>query len=78
MAVEISELNELQSSYKAAVDEWVAIIREEEALASGADHSVAEVDAWEEAHDREEEARDKAKAAKRAYEDALREKFFHF
>jgi hypothetical protein len=78
MAVEISELNELQSNYKAAVDEWVAIIREEEALASGADHSVADVDAWEEAHDREDEARDKARAAKRAYEDALREKFFHF
>jgi hypothetical protein len=78
MAVEISELNELQSSYKAAVDEWVAIIREEEALASVADHSVAEVDAWEEAHDREDEARGRAKAAKRAYEDALREKFFHF
>ena len=78
MAVEISELDELQSSYKAAVDDWVAIIREEEVLASAADHSVAELDKWEEAHDREEDARNKAKAAKRAYEDALREKFFHF
>ncbi len=78
MAVEISELDELQSSYKTAVDEWIAIIRAEEALASAADHSVAEIDAWEEAHDREDEARHKAKAAKRAYEDALREKFFHF
>jgi hypothetical protein len=78
MAVEISELDELQSSYKTAVDDWVAVIREEEALASVADHSIAEVDVWEEAHNREEAARDKAKVAKRAYEDALRERFFHF
>jgi hypothetical protein len=78
MAVEISELDELQASYKAAVDEWVAIIREEEALASPADHSIAEIDEWENAADREDAAREKAKAAKQVYEDALREKFFHF
>ena len=78
MPVELSELDELQASYKAAVDDWVAIIREEEALASAADHSVAEIDEWENAADREDAARDKAKAAKQTYEDALREKFFHF
>lgn len=78
MAVEISELNELQANYKAAVDDWVAAIREEEALASVADHSVAEIDEWENAADREDAARDKAKSAKQTYEDALREKFFHF
>jgi len=78
MAVEISELNQLQANYKAAVDDWVAIIREEEALASVADHSVAQIDEWEDADDREEEARDRAKEAKKLYEEALREKFFHF
>jgi hypothetical protein len=78
MPVEIDELDEMQKEYKTAVDEWIAAIRQEEALASVADHSVADIDAWEEAGDREEEARDKAKDAKRAYEDALREKFFHF
>jgi hypothetical protein len=78
MPVDLSELNELQANYKAAVEEWVAIIREEEALASVADHSIAEVDDWENAADREDAARDKAKAVKQAYEDALREKFFHF
>ncbi|HTZ90451.1 MAG TPA: hypothetical protein VMA71_08920 [Alloacidobacterium sp.] len=71
------ELDQLQASYKAAVEAWIAAIREEEALASG-DHSVAEVDKWEAAHFREEDARDKAKEAKSAYEDALREKFFGF
>jgi hypothetical protein len=78
MAIEISELDELQANYKAAVEEWVTAIRHEEDLASAADHSVTDVDAWEAADEREEEAREKAKAAKEAYEDALREKFFHF
>lgn len=72
-----SELDGKQAAYKAAVEEWIAGIRSEEALASG-DHSVAEIDRWEEAHFREEEFRNKAKAAKKAYEDALREKFFGF
>jgi hypothetical protein len=78
MAIEISELDQMQAEYKTAVDEWVVAIRNEETLASIADHSVADIDAWEEAADAEEEARDKAKDAKKAYEDALREKFFHF
>ena len=47
------------------------------ALAS-VDHTVAEVDKWEGAHFREDEIRSKVKAAKKKYEDALREKFFGF
>jgi hypothetical protein len=77
MAIDESALDDMQSKYKAAVEEWVAAIRQEEALASG-NHDVAEVDQWEAAGDREEVARDKAKAAKKAYESALREKFFNF
>ena len=46
------ELDQLQAAYKAAVDNWVAAIREEEALASG-NHNVAELDKWEAAHFRE-------------------------
>jgi hypothetical protein len=78
MAIEISELDQLQASYRAAVEEWIAAIRHEEALASVADHSVTDIDAWEEADATEDEARENAKEAKQAYEDALREKFFHF
>ena len=77
MAVDISDLDKMQAAYKAAVEEWIAAIREEEALAS-ANHSEAEVDAWEAADFREEDAREKAKQAKQDYEDALREKFFDF
>jgi hypothetical protein len=78
MAVEISTLDKMQAAYKTAVDEWRAAIREEEALASPAEHSEADIDAWEAADFREEDAREKAKKAKSDYEDALREKFFNF
>ncbi len=78
MAVDISELDRMQAAFKAAVDEWVVAIREEEDLASPAEHSEAEVDSWEAACFKEEDARKKARQAKKDYEDALREKFFNF
>ena len=71
------KLDQLQSAYKAAVEEWIAAIKQEEALAL-VDHSVAEVDQWEQAHFREDEIRGRVKAAKKRYEDALREKFYGF
>jgi len=77
MKKEYPELDQMQSAYKAAVEEWIAAIRKEEALAS-ANHTVAQVDRWEQAHFQEEEARDKVKAAKKKYEAELREKFFGF
>jgi hypothetical protein len=70
-------LDQSRSAYQAAVEEWIAAIKQEEALAS-VDHSVAEVDQWEQAHFKEDEIRNKAKAAKKQYEDALRERFFGF
>jgi outer membrane protein TolC len=77
MAIEIAELDQLQANYKAAVEEWIAAIRNEEALAS-VNHDIADVDSWEHADNAEEEAREKAKDAKLAYEDGLREKFYNF
>jgi hypothetical protein len=77
MANEHSELDKLQADYKAAVENWIAAIRKEEALAS-VTHSVAEVDKWEQAHFEEDELRTVVKDAKAKYEDALREEFFGF
>ena len=71
------ELDQMQNAYKAAVEEWIAAIRQEEALAS-VNHSIAEVDKWEGAHFAEDKIRSKVKAAKKQYEDALRKKFYHF
>jgi hypothetical protein len=77
MQKENSELDQMQDAYKAAVEEWIAAIKREEALAS-VNHSIAEVDKWEAAHFKEDEIRSKVKAAKKRYEDALRQKFFGF
>jgi hypothetical protein len=71
------ELDKMQIAYKAAVEEWIAAIKKEEALAS-VNHSIAEVDKWEQAHFTEDEIRSKVKIAKTQYEDALRKKFFNF
>jgi hypothetical protein len=77
MAIASEVLDQKQREYKTAVDVWVAAIRYEEGLAS-VHHSVAELDKWEHAAEREEDARAKAKAAKIAYEDALRQELFNF
>ena len=78
MSIDSAELDAMSARYKSAVDDWIRAIREEEALATPAEHSEARIDQWEAAGEHEEEARDLAKAAKAAYEDALREKFFNF
>jgi hypothetical protein len=77
VTTDTSELDDMRNAYKAAVEEWIAAIKHEEALAS-VNHSVAEVDKWEEAHFEEDATRGKVKTAKKQYEDALREKFFGF
>jgi hypothetical protein len=75
--VDASDLDQMQKAYKSAVEEWVAAIRQEETLAS-VNHSIADVDNWEPAHFRENEVRNRVIAAKKRYEEALREKFFGF
>jgi hypothetical protein len=71
------DLKPMLDAYKAAVDEWITAIRSEEELAS-ADLTEANVDKWEEAHFREEDARNKALAAKKDYEGAIRQRLFGF
>lgn len=78
MPIAQAELDAMQARYKSAVENWIAAIRAEEALASPAEHSEAEIDQWEAAADDEEAAREQAKEAKEAYENALREEFFNF
>ncbi len=72
-----AELDQKQKAYIAAVEQWITAIRQEEALAS-VNHTVAEVDKWENAHFKEDEIRSRVKTAKKAYESALREKFYGF
>jgi hypothetical protein len=74
---EQAELLTMQQAYKAAMDEWVAALKAEEELAL-VDPTVAQVDEWEGAHFKEDEARNKAKRAKKSYEDAIRQRLFKF
>jgi hypothetical protein len=73
----LAELSAMQKAYKAAVNQWVTAIRAEEDLAL-VEPTVAQVDEWEQAHFKEEEARNRAKAAKKDYEDAIRQDLFYF
>lgn len=77
MQSDMSDLDQLQSAYKAAVEDWIAAIREEEELAS-VNHSIAEIDRWEAAHFKEDEVRGKVLELKKKYEDALRKEQFGF
>ena len=75
--VEIAELDRLRQAYKDAVEQWIQAIRAEENLATP-DHTVPAVDVWEHACFNEEEARCRAKEARRSYEDELRKVDFNF
>jgi hypothetical protein len=66
-----ADLDQLRLAYKKAVDEWVAAIRAEEALATP-DHSMIAMEAWDAAHFTEHDAHAKVTEARDAYKDALR------
>lgn len=65
------DLDQLRSTYKKAVDEWVGTIRAEEALAT-ADHSMLAWERWDDAHFKEHDAHSRVTEAREAYKDALR------
>lgn len=77
MPIDDAELASLQQAYKAAVDEWVAAIRAEEALATP-DYSLPAWEHWDKAGFKEQDAQKKAKAAKEAYKKGLRERDYGF
>ena len=77
MNMETTELDRLRQAYKTAVDQWVATIREEENLATP-DHSMVQMERWDAAGFREQDAMEKAKAAKEEYKGALREANYSF
>ena len=68
-------LDELQRTYKQTVDQWVAAIRAEEALATP-DHSEVAMERWDAAGFAEQDAQTKAKQARDGYRDALRHLHF--
>jgi hypothetical protein len=67
-----STLDQLRHAYKEATEKWVHTIRAEEALATP-DHSEVAWEHWDTAGLVEEDARSKAKLARDAYKDGLRD-----
>lgn len=65
-------LDELQETYKEAVDRWVAAIRAEEALATP-DHSETAMEKWDQADFSVRDAEKEAKDAREAYKEGLRQ-----
>jgi len=65
------DLDQLRLAYKKAVDEWVATIRAEEALAT-LDHSMIAMEKWDDAHFKEHDAHEKATEARESYKAGLR------
>lgn len=65
------EFDTLRNVYKKAVDNWVAAIRAEEALATP-DHSMTAMEKWDDAHFTEQDTQNAAVTARDAYKDALR------
>jgi len=70
-------VNIARNAYQAAVNEWIAAIRVEENTARN-QVTVSDLDAWESTNELAEAEQHKVKAAKQAYQDALRETLFHF
>ena len=71
------DFDQLLKEYRGAVDKWVAAIRAAESLANE-DHSLVEMEKWDDAAFKADEAETEAKKARDAYQDALRQKNYGF
>jgi hypothetical protein len=69
--------DQLLSSYKQAVDRWVDAIRAEESLETP-DHSMVQMEKWDDAGFALHDAELAAKKARDAYKNALRKKNYGF
>lgn len=71
------DFDQLLAAYKQAVDHWVDAIHVEESLAN-ADHSMVEMEKWDDAGFKLHDAELAAKKARDAYKNALRKKNYGF
>ena len=75
--METIDFDQLLKDYKGAVDRWVEAIRREESLATQ-DHSMMQMEAWDDASFQLHDAELAAKKARDAYKNALRRKNYGF
>ena len=72
-----SDFDQLLRTYRQAVDAWIGAIRAEESLAT-ADHSMVQMEKWDDAGFKLHDAELTAKKARDAYKNALRKKNYGF
>jgi hypothetical protein len=75
--MEHSDFDQLLTSYRQALDQWIAAIRAEEALATP-DHSMVAMEEWDAAGFALHDAESAAKKARDQYKNALRKKNYGF
>jgi hypothetical protein len=75
--MENSDFDQLLADYRAAVDRLVNEVHKEEALANE-DHSLVEMERWDDEEFKVEDAAKAAKKARDAYKNALRQKNYGF
>jgi hypothetical protein len=75
--METPDFDQLLKSYKDAVDRWVEAIHGEVSLAT-ADHSMVQMELWDDAGFKLHDAELAAKKARDAYKNALRRKNYGF
>ena len=75
--MENSDFDQLLRSYRQAVDAWIEAIRAEESLATE-DHSMVQMEKWDDAGFTLHDAELTAKKARDAYKNALRKKNYGF
>jgi hypothetical protein len=75
--MENSDFDQLLAEYRAAVDRLVDEVHKEEALANS-DHSIVEMERWDDEEFKVQDAAKVALKARAAYKDALRQKNYGF
>ena len=75
--METPDFDQLLRKYREAVDRWVNAIRAEESLATD-DHSMVQMELWDDAGFKLHDAESRAKQARDAYKNALRKKNYGF
>ena len=72
-----SDFDQLLRTYRQAVDAWIGEIRAEESLATG-DHSMLQMEKWDDAGFKLDDAELTDKKARDAYKNVLRKKNYGF
>lgn len=76
--MELAELDELKLNFERALERWVRSIQRLQELLAETSHSAKAEDVWRQADFEQEEAQKAVKAARQAYEDAVRSANFGF